>query len=106
MIEDKWINFVLLNGWRIKAEVDEETGDMTILVSNENGVVDSCNIDYRISEESYEPDGTHTLDFSGDEGRYLERMVPDGNGFFKVEKSQLAEEFKQSFKLKNEEESN
>lgn len=35
MIEDKWINFVLLNGWRIKAEVDEETGDMTILVSNE-----------------------------------------------------------------------
>jgi hypothetical protein len=40
MIEDKWINFVLLNGWRIKAEVDEETGDMTILVSNENGDVD------------------------------------------------------------------
>ena len=40
MIEDKWINFVLLNGWRLKAEVDEETGDMTILVSNENGGVD------------------------------------------------------------------
>ena len=39
MIEDKWINFVLLNGWRLKAEVDEETGDMTILVSNENGDV-------------------------------------------------------------------
>jgi prophage maintenance system killer protein len=40
MIEDKWINFVLLNGWRLKAEVDEETGDMTILVSNENGDID------------------------------------------------------------------
>ena len=39
MIEDRWINFVLLNGWRIKAEVSEETGDMTILVSNENGNV-------------------------------------------------------------------
>lgn len=39
MIEDRWINFVLLNGWRLKAEVDEETGDMTILVSNENGEV-------------------------------------------------------------------
>jgi|TARA_B100000900_G_scaffold289515_1_gene248408 hypothetical protein len=37
MIEDRWINFVLLNGWRIKAEVNEETGDMTLLVSNENG---------------------------------------------------------------------
>lgn len=37
MIEDRWINFVLLNGWRIKAEVDEETGDLTVLVSNENG---------------------------------------------------------------------
>jgi prophage maintenance system killer protein len=37
MIEDKWINFVLLNGWRIKAEVDEATGDMTIIVSNEKG---------------------------------------------------------------------
>tara|TARA_Y100001937_G_scaffold53658_1_gene74099 strand:+ start:95271 stop:95528 length:258 start_codon:yes stop_codon:yes gene_type:complete len=39
MIEDRWINFVLLNGWRLKAEVNEETGDMTILVSNENGDV-------------------------------------------------------------------
>ena len=39
MIEDRWINFVLLNGWRIKAEVEEETGDMVILVSNENGDV-------------------------------------------------------------------
>tara|TARA_R100001224_G_scaffold107628_1_gene83142 strand:+ start:979 stop:1191 length:213 start_codon:yes stop_codon:yes gene_type:complete len=40
MIEDKWINFVLLNGWRLKAEVNEETGDMTVLISNENGYVD------------------------------------------------------------------
>ena len=100
MIEDKWINFVLLNGWRLKAEVNEETGDLTLLVSNENGVVDSCNIDYRLSEQSYEPDGTHTLDFSGDEG--IDRMLPDGNGGFKVERSKLPEEFKQSFKLKNE----
>ena len=39
MIEDRWINFVLLNGWRLKAEVEEETGDLVILVSNENGEV-------------------------------------------------------------------
>jgi len=104
MIEDKWINFVLLNGWRLKAEVDEETGDLNILVSNENGIVNSCNIDYRTSEECYEPDGTHTLDFSDDEG--VNSLVPDGNGWFKVEASKLPEEFKQSFKLKHEEKSN
>ena len=39
MIEDRWINFVLLNGWRIKAEVVEETGELTIIVSNEKGEV-------------------------------------------------------------------
>lgn len=39
MIEDKWINFVLLNGWRIKAEVDEATGDLVLLISNEKGKV-------------------------------------------------------------------
>tara|TARA_B100000212_G_C27219678_1_gene466690 strand:+ start:230 stop:472 length:243 start_codon:yes stop_codon:yes gene_type:complete len=39
MIEDRWINFVLLNGWRIKAEVEDETGDLVIRVSNENGDV-------------------------------------------------------------------
>ena len=39
MIEDRWINFVLLNGWRLKAEVNEETGDLNIVVSNENGEV-------------------------------------------------------------------
>jgi hypothetical protein len=102
MIEDKWINFVLLNGWRLKAEVDEATGDMTILVSNENGIVNSCNIDYRISEERYEPDGTLTLDFSGDEE--VNRIVFDGNEGFKVERSQLPEEFKQLFKLVKHEE--
>ena len=75
---------------------------MTILVSNENGIVNSCNIDYRISEERYEPDGTHTLDFSGDEG--TNSMVPDGNEGFKVERSQLPEEFKQLFKLVKHEE--
>ena len=39
MIEDRWINFVLLNGWRLKAEVNEETGELTIIVSNEKGEV-------------------------------------------------------------------
>ena len=44
MIEDKWINFVLLNGWRLKAEVDEATGDLVILVSNEQGDVENQNM--------------------------------------------------------------
>jgi len=44
MIEDKWINFVLLNGWRIKAEVDEATGDLVLLISNEQGKVSYENI--------------------------------------------------------------
>lgn len=39
MIEDKWINFVLLNGWRLKAEVDEATGDLVLLIANEQGNV-------------------------------------------------------------------
>ena len=51
MIEDKWINFVLLNGWRLKAEVDEETGDMTILVSNEKGEVTVGEVDDWKQEE-------------------------------------------------------
>jgi hypothetical protein len=37
---DRWINFVLQNGWRLNAWVNEETGDLTIAVSNENGDVD------------------------------------------------------------------
>jgi len=51
MIEDRWINFVLLNGWRIKAEVNEETGDMTILVSNEKGEVTVGEVDDWKQEE-------------------------------------------------------
>jgi hypothetical protein len=51
MIEDKWINFVLLNGWRLKAEVNEETGDMTILVSNEKGEVTVGEVDDWKQEE-------------------------------------------------------
>ena len=51
MIEDKWINFVLLNGWRLKAEVDEETGDMTIRISNENGEVTVGEVDDWKQEE-------------------------------------------------------
>ena len=37
-------NFVLLNGWRLKAEVDEATGDLVILVSNEQGDVGNQNM--------------------------------------------------------------
>ena len=36
---DRWINFVLQNGWRLNARVDEETGDLSIAISNENGKV-------------------------------------------------------------------
>ena len=34
---DRLINFVLQNGWRLKAWVDEKTGDLEVFVSNENG---------------------------------------------------------------------
>lgn len=54
MIEDKWINFVLLNGWRLKAEVDEETGDMTIRISNENGEILSSDSSYRFERKQEE----------------------------------------------------
>ena len=50
MIEDRWINFVLLNGWRIKAEVDEETGELTILVSNEKGNVNNGSYSHEAEE--------------------------------------------------------
>ena len=103
---DRWINFVLQNGWRLNARVNEETGDLSVSVSNENGIVDSCNMDYRLHEESIEPDGTSTFDFSVAEDAAMQRMVPDGNGGFKIEDFTLAEEFKQLFKLRNEEESN
>ena len=51
MIEDRWINFVLLNGWRLKAEVNEETGNLTIAVSNENGEVTVGEVDDWKQEE-------------------------------------------------------
>lgn len=44
IIEDKWINFTLLNGWRIKAEVDEATGDLVLLLSNEQGNISDENM--------------------------------------------------------------
>ena len=34
---DRWINFVLQNGWRLKADVDEETGQLSVFISNEQG---------------------------------------------------------------------
>ena len=37
---DRWINFVLQNGWRLNARVDEETGELMVSISNENGIVD------------------------------------------------------------------
>jgi len=48
---DQGINFVLVNGWRLNALVDEETGDMTILVSNENGEVTVGEVDDWKQEE-------------------------------------------------------
>jgi hypothetical protein len=34
---DRWINFVLQNGWRLKADVNEETGQLSVFISNEQG---------------------------------------------------------------------
>ena len=48
---DKWINFVLQNGWRLNATVDEQTGDLSIAVSNEKGDVGWENLDYPNVEE-------------------------------------------------------
>ena len=64
MIEDRWINFVLLNGWRIKAEVEEETGDMVILVSNENGDVFKQDIFENLSTDRQTPENIslHSLE--------------------------------------------
>ena len=64
MIEDRWINFVLLNGWRIKAEVEEETGDMVILVSNENGDVFKQDIFENLSPDRQTPENIslHSLE--------------------------------------------
>ena len=42
---DRWINFVLQNGWRLNARVDEETGDLSVAISNENGTVGCDRLD-------------------------------------------------------------
>jgi len=46
---DRWINFVLQNGWRLNAKVDEETGDLSVAISNEKG-----NVDYTWDAEEVE----------------------------------------------------
>ena len=48
---DRWINFVLQNGWRLNARVDEETGDLSIAISNEKGNVIPNYPDIRFTEE-------------------------------------------------------
>jgi hypothetical protein len=48
---DRWINFVLQNGWRLNARVDEETGDLSIALSNEKGNVIPDYPDMRFTEE-------------------------------------------------------
>jgi len=51
---DTWIKFVLVNGWRLNATVDEETGDLTIAVSNENGEILSSDSSYRFERKQEE----------------------------------------------------
>ena len=48
---DQGINFVLVNGWRLNALVDEETGNLTIAVSNEKGEVTMGEVDDWKQEE-------------------------------------------------------
>tara|TARA_B110001454_G_C12383583_1_gene293731 strand:- start:298 stop:507 length:210 start_codon:yes stop_codon:yes gene_type:complete len=47
---DKWINFVLQNGWRLNARVDEETGDLSIALSNEKGNVNNGSYSHEAEE--------------------------------------------------------
>ena len=42
---DRWINFVLQNGWRLNARVNEETGELMTSISNENGTVGCDRLD-------------------------------------------------------------
>ena len=42
---DRWINFVLQNGWRLNAWVNEETGELMTSISNENGTVGCDRLD-------------------------------------------------------------
>mgnify|MGYP003129475086 FL=1 len=51
---DQGINFVLVNGWRLNALVDEETGDMTVRISNENGEILSSDSSYRFERKQEE----------------------------------------------------
>ena len=49
---DRWIKFVLVNGWRLNATVDEETGNLTIAVSNEKGNINlGGNFEFEESKE-------------------------------------------------------
>ena len=48
---DRWINFVLQNGWRLNAKVDDETGDLSVAISNEKGNVIPNYPDMRFTEE-------------------------------------------------------
>ena len=47
---DQGINFVLVNGWRLNALVDEETGDMTVRISNEKGNVNNGSYSHEAEE--------------------------------------------------------
>ena len=47
---DRWINFVLQNGWRLNARVDEETGDLSIALSNEKGNVNNGSYSHEAEE--------------------------------------------------------
>ena len=47
---DRWIKFVLVNGWRLNATVDEETGNLTIAVSNEKGNVTKPSYSHEVEE--------------------------------------------------------
>jgi len=77
---DRWINFVLQNGWRLNARVNEETGDLSVSVSNESG-------------ESFKQDVWENLS--------PKEKTPDNIRLHSLE------EHKQNFKLiPNEEESN
>ena len=42
---DRWINFVLQNGWRLNARVNEETDELMTSISNENGTVGCDRLD-------------------------------------------------------------
>ena len=65
---DRWINFVLQNGWRLKASVDEETGDMSIAISNEKGNI-NLNGNFEFEESKEEVEEVYTLIENEEENR-------------------------------------